>query len=154
MERRSLTPRRRCRSTAILVRIVQIFGFFGVSVAGLPSSSRSVFGMMAGEPAPGMSSTLVCTIFRKLSTSSVECLDGLMREVFSVVMVFPFGLGAGPLAAVNFASVDDGLQTLRQKAHCQSPSPYLVRFEAVCLFASERSRLRGASEEADAASRL
>src|SRR5665647_1687741 len=145
---------RRCRLTAILVRIVQIFGFFGVSVVGLPSSSRFVFGIMAGEPAPGASSTLAYTIFRNSSTSSVECLDGLMWAVFSVVMVFPFGLGAGPLAAGNFVSVDDGLQTLRQKAHRQSPSPYLVRFEAVCLFASEQSRLRGASEEADAASRL
>jgi hypothetical protein len=66
-------------------------------------------------------------------------------------MVFPFGLGMGPLAAVNFVSVDDGLQMLRQKAHCQSPSPYLVRFDAVWLFASEQSRLRGAAEEADEA---
>ena len=137
------------------IRIVQIFGFFGVSVVGLPSSSRFLFGMMAGEPAPGMSSTLACTVFRNSSTCLVECLDGWsMRAVFSLVMVFPFGLGVGPLATVNFVSVDDGLQTLRQKAHRQSPSPYLVRFEAVCLFASEQSRLRGASEEADAASRL
>jgi hypothetical protein len=57
-------------------------------------------------------------------------------------MVFPFGLEVGPLAAVNFVSVDDGLQMLRQKAHRQSLSPYLFRFEAVCLFASEQSRLR------------
>lgn len=86
--------RRRCRLTAILVRIVQIFGFFGVSVVGLPSSSRFVFGMMAGEPAPGASSTLSSTIFRHSSTSSVECLDGSMWAVFSLVMVFPSGLGA------------------------------------------------------------
>jgi hypothetical protein len=54
----------------------------------------------------------------------------------------------GPLAAVNFVSVDDGFQMLRQKAHCQSPSPYLVWFEAVCLFDGEQSRLREAAEEA------
>ena len=146
--------RRRCRLTAILVRTAQIFGFFGVSVVGLPSSSRFVFGMMAGEPAPGASSTLTSTIFRNSSTSSVECLDGSMWAVFSLVIAFPFGLGVGPLAAVNLVSVDDGLQMLRQKAHRQSPNLYLVTFEAVCLFASEQSRHRGASEEADAASRL
>jgi hypothetical protein len=61
-------------------------------------------------------------------------------------MVFPFGLGAGPLAAVNFVSVDDGFQMLRQKAHGQSLSPYWVRVEVVGLFASELSRLRGAAE--------
>jgi hypothetical protein len=69
-------------------------------------------------------------------------------------MVFPFGLGVGPLAAVNFVSVDDGFQMLRQKAHRQSLNSYLVRFEAVCLFDSELSRLRGAAEEADEASRM
>jgi hypothetical protein len=53
-------------------------------------------------------------------------------------MVFPFGLGLGPIAAVDFVSLDAGLQTLRQKAHRQSPSPYSVRFEAVCLFAIEQ----------------
>jgi hypothetical protein len=65
-----------------------------------------------------------------------------------------FWFGGEPLAAVNFVSVDDGLQMLRQKAHRQSPSLYLVSFEAVCLFASEQSRLRGAAEETDEASRL
>src|SRR5674476_1364538 len=110
--------------------------------------------MIAGEPAPGASSTLTSTIFRNSSTSSVECLDGSMWAVFSLVIAFPFGLGVGPLAAVNLVSVDDGLQMLRQKAHRQSPNLYLVTVEAVCLFASEQSRHRGASEEADAASRL
>jgi hypothetical protein len=53
-------------------------------------------------------------------------------------MVFPFGLGVGPLAAVEFVSLEAGLQNQRQKAHRQSPSPYSVRFEAVCLFANEQ----------------
>lgn len=77
-----------------------------------------------------------------------------MWAVFSLVMVFPFGLGVGTLAAVDFVSLDAGLQQLRQKAYRQSPGPYLVRFEAVYLFASEPSRLRGATEEADEANRL
>jgi len=35
----------------------------------------------------------------------------------------------------------------RQKAHCQSPSLYLVRFDAICLFESEQSWRRGVSED-------
>ena len=49
----TLIPFEEARRAAL--RIVQIFGFFGVSVVGLPSSSRFLFGMMAGEPAPGTS---------------------------------------------------------------------------------------------------
>ena len=67
----------------------QVPELVGVSVFGLPSSRKSLFGLIAGEPAPRDTSTRSSTWRRNSSTSSVECLDGSMWAGCSRVMVNP-----------------------------------------------------------------
>ena len=57
-----------CQVTRKPCRARYIRGFFGVSEIGLPSTSRSVLGMIAAEPAPSAASMLSSTMSRKSST--------------------------------------------------------------------------------------
>lgn len=87
------TDRGRVNYRARPPRLGHMFGLCGVSVAGLPFSSTFLFGLMAGDPEPGVLSTLLSTMSRNSSTCGVECLDGSMWEVGWAGIWFQSGSG-------------------------------------------------------------
>ena len=78
-----------CAGSAGHAMASHIFGFSGVSLFGLPLSAKSLLGLMAGDPAPAALSTWPSTCCKNVSTCGVECSEGSMRAVGSVVMVGP-----------------------------------------------------------------